>query len=127
MDFVTERLTLGIMPPQLSTISAYHDTRSAFLVIALAVRAFKIERGDYPNDLAELVPEYLSEVPIDPYSDNQPLRYKRQDGDFLLYSVGPDCRDDGGRPWNREPGRESCIRIPAMDSKGDIVYGVECE
>jgi hypothetical protein len=48
--------------------------------------------------LDELVPEFISAVPIDPM-DIQPLRYKlNADGTFVLYSVGEDGKDDGGDP-----------------------------
>ena len=42
-----------------------------------------------------LVPEYLSQVPEDPYGDG-PLIYRRTEGEFILYSVGADGEDDGG-------------------------------
>ncbi|MHC4092328.1 MAG: hypothetical protein ACYSVY_18995, partial [Planctomycetota bacterium] len=45
----------------------------------------------------ELVPQYLEAIPSDPYV-GRPLCYRRQDsGDYLLYSVGPNEIDDGGR------------------------------
>ena len=48
--------------------------------------------------LDALVPRYLEQVPADPFSPKQGLRYKRVDGRFMLYSVGPDGTDDGGSP-----------------------------
>ena len=48
---------------------------------------------------------YLNALPDDPYSDG-PLRYQRRGDDFVLYSLGGDFDDDGGKqhpkhPWNR--------------------------
>jgi hypothetical protein len=48
-----------------------------------------------PDQLSELVQDYLPAVPIDPF-DGQPIRYRRTDDGFLLYSVGADRTDDGG-------------------------------
>ena len=45
--------------------------------------------------LAELVPAWLPAVPLDPFS-NRPLVYRITTNSFLLYSVGPDGKDDQG-------------------------------
>jgi hypothetical protein len=45
--------------------------------------------------LAELAPSYLETVPVDPF-DGQPLRYRTQGAGYVLYSIGPDLKDDGG-------------------------------
>ena len=39
---------------------------------------------------------YLDYMPFDPCA-GAPLRYVPQGDDYLLYSVGPDGRDDGGQ------------------------------
>ena len=51
--------------------------------------------------LADLVPDYLSEVPQDPFS-GKPLLYRRNAKGYVLYSVGLDGRDDGGQPMDQE-------------------------
>jgi hypothetical protein len=40
--------------------------RARSLIVALACQAFRVEKGHSPADLAELVPAYLSAVPLDP-------------------------------------------------------------
>lgn len=67
------------------------------LVAALAVRAWTAEHGAPPESLRQLCPGLLSGVPRDPF-DEQPLRYRLVDGRPRLWSIGPDNRDDGGRP-----------------------------
>ena len=42
--------------------------------------------GALPDDLSELVPRYLPEVPADPY-DLQPLRWDK--AKRVVYSIGP--------------------------------------
>ncbi len=62
---------------------------------AYALAAWHAEKGNYPKDLAELIPDYLPRVPIDEFSGG-PLVYKPGDAGYLLYSVGRNGRDDGG-------------------------------
>jgi hypothetical protein len=47
------------------------------------------------------VPKYLDEVPADPF-DGNPLRMSAKDGGVLIYSIGPDGKDDGGAPLDRK-------------------------
>jgi hypothetical protein len=42
-----------------------------------------------------LVPDYLPKVPLDIFN-NQPLVYRPEPGGAVVYSVGPNLRDDGG-------------------------------
>jgi hypothetical protein len=63
------------------------------LLADLAVRVYRLERGELPPDLDALVPSILKTVPIDPYG-GQPLTYHKLANDRQLYSVGPDGDDD---------------------------------
>ena len=63
--------------------------------ILLALKAYKREKGYLPERLSELVPKYLSKIPIDPF-DGQPLRYSREGQ--VIYSVGRILRDLGPPP-----------------------------
>jgi len=65
-------------------------------IVALAVERFRHEHGRWPNSLAELVPSKLSKIYTDPY-DGQPLRYRKNKEGVVIYSVGPDKIDDGGK------------------------------
>ncbi|MCD4825006.1 MAG: hypothetical protein K8S55_10375 [Phycisphaerae bacterium] len=64
--------------------------------VALALAAHKAEKGAYPQKLAELSPAYLKTIPADRFS-GKPLIYKTQDKGFLLYSVGRNLKDNGGK------------------------------
>ena len=74
-------------------------TLENLLMADLAIRLFVHDHGQPPNRLGELVPEYLLEVPIDLFSQ-QPLLYRPDGGEFVLYSTGRDGRDDGGKFGN---------------------------
>jgi hypothetical protein len=63
---------------------------------ALAVERFRRAKGQWPEKLTDLVPAYLTAVRMDPF-DGQPLRFKKQNEGAVIYSVGADGQDDGGR------------------------------
>jgi hypothetical protein len=67
----------------------------------LALELFRREHGQWPTGWQDLVPEYLAAIPADPFSKSS-LIYRRQGDSFLLYSVGPDGRDDGCRLSSKE-------------------------
>jgi hypothetical protein len=72
----------------------------ALLRARVAMERHRLEHGNWPQDLAALVPAYLAEVPVDPM-DGKSIRYdvKRR----VIYSVGKDFVDDGGEAPS-EPG-----------------------
>ena len=77
--------------------AATAETRRRIIVTAIALERFRQKHGAYPQTLAALVPEFLKAAPVD-FMDGQPLRYRLTgDGHFVLYSVGLDCVDNGGK------------------------------
>ncbi len=71
---------------------------------ALAIERYRLATGRVPEKLEELVPQYLKEVPIDPF-DGNPIRYRRTEPGYLLYSILGDG-DNGGKekqPKSSEP------------------------
>ena len=55
--------------------------------------AYHADHGDYPEQLTALAPAYLKTIPQDLFS-GQPLHYQRGENAYLLYSVGPNMKDD---------------------------------
>jgi hypothetical protein len=62
---------------------------------ALAMERFHLANGRWPGKLDELVPQYLSNVPVDPY-DGAPLRMSRKGSAVIVYSISQDKVDQGG-------------------------------
>ena len=62
----------------------------------LAIERYRRMSGDWPSSLEALVPTQLKQVPLDPY-DGKPLRYRLRSGGVVVYSVGPDLKDDDGK------------------------------
>lgn len=87
-----------IIPPGTKAAMAFRrcqaETRCA--IVALAAERFRVANGRWPETLAELTAKYLPEVPLDPF-DGAPLRYRKTPEGALVYSVGPDGKDDGGK------------------------------
>jgi ABC-type transport system involved in multi-copper enzyme maturation permease subunit len=87
-----------LMPAGMKVDQAFLRSR-AYLrtaIVALAVERYRREHGRWPATLTELVPSKLANIPVDPY-DGQPLRYRRNTDGVVIYSVGPDKTDDGGK------------------------------
>ena len=84
--------------------------RERLLATELALRCYQLQQGHPAARLAALATNYLSHLPEDPFS-GQPLIYRVQGTYWLLYSVGVDGVDDGGRPVGR-----------GLISKGDLFF-----
>jgi hypothetical protein len=98
---------LKLLLPSLQRISDAERRRHAnvrCMAVALAVERYRRKHGEWPESLAKLVPELLKEVPADPF-DGRPLRYRQGEDGVVVYSVGPDGRDDGGRFDRENPTR----------------------
>ncbi|MCK4400987.1 hypothetical protein KAW08_01630 [bacterium] len=63
--------------------------------IGLGLKIYKAKYGTYPESLAKLVPDILEEIPSDPFTEKNLVYRKSKDG-FVLYSLGPNMKDDGG-------------------------------
>ena len=72
------------------------DAAMRMLITEFAIRLFRNDHQRLPASLDELVPAYLTNVPLDPF-DGQRLRYKVSETGFDVYSVGLDGTDDGGQ------------------------------
>ena len=73
--------------------------------LAFALAAYRADRGAYPAKLADLTPKYVAEVPKDIFNAAE-LHYRQEGGGYLLYSVGPNGKDDGGKGLDdRKEGR----------------------
>ena len=64
--------------------------------IAIALKRYKKEVGSYPEGLSSLAPKFIAELPMDNFS-GKPYLYKPVGQGFVVYSLGKDGRDDGGK------------------------------
>lgn len=107
-------LTYLIMPSERAgLLRAFRYTASLDVArTALALVLYKKTHGSYPDRLDNTVPHFINEIPADTFS-GKPLVYKKSDNGFILYSLGPNMKDDDGALL------EDTVN---MDAKGDIVW-----
>lgn len=72
------------------------ETENDMRQLALLLAAYRAEEGEYPERLEQLAPKYLAELPQDPYGE-EAYRYRRLEAGFIVYSMGENGRDDGGK------------------------------
>ncbi|HOF88795.1 MAG TPA: hypothetical protein PLZ36_11945 [Armatimonadota bacterium] len=115
------------LPERAAFTHVHADVQDHLLLVTLALRAYRLEHGRHPASLSALVPDYLSAVPRDAFAMAGPPRYSLTTTGYLLYSVGPDGRDDGGVPSmdGQEPPKTG--RRLYAGSSGDLVAGVNVQ
>ena len=102
---------LHVMMPALSRVTTIDVRAAAQLRTAqagLAIERYRLAAGKLPDTLAELIPAYLDAVTKDPF-DGKELRYKQLDTGFVVYSIGEDGSDDGGK---EKPRKRSGSDVP---------------
>jgi hypothetical protein len=77
------------------------------LLLASAVLAWRAAHGVWPKTPGPAI----GAVPADPF-DGRPLRYRREPQGFVIYSVGPSGRFDGGTTRVRPSPKEILFRYP---------------
>lgn len=89
------------------------NARLRLMTAELALRCYQANEGRVAQSLDQLVPKYLQRVPEDPFS-HRPLVYRPTGTNWLLYSVGIDRVDDGGKPVQHT--------VSGSVQKGDLFY-----
>ncbi len=78
--------------------AAMMQTATDQAALACALERFRLSTGQFPEKLDALAPRFLPRLPNDIIT-GESLKYRRtDDGRFVLYSVGWNEKDDGGRP-----------------------------
>ncbi len=102
-----------VFEPARAQLTAMEAVQS-ILRTEIALYRYKLRRGGFPSALTDLVPTYVRrDAIIDPFTGKS-LHYRLLTvrGSYVLYSVGPDLKDDNG----------TASRMPSH-SPGDIVAG----
>lgn len=75
--------------------TALHEADIQLCRVGLGLVVYKAENGIYPELLNELTPDILDEIPLDPFTGKS-LAYRKLTSGFILYSLGPNLKDDEG-------------------------------
>lgn len=96
-EMLTTAMIAALSPAFYATLEA-QDRGTATLELtqlAAALAVYRAEHGEYPERLDELVPDILPKLPADRFHD-KPVVYHRDADGYLLYTCGPNGKDDGG-------------------------------
>ena len=126
--------SLMVAGDNLGFSAARENTQLNLMLLRLALQTYRAENGRYPASLDQLQGAILQKIPTDDFNDNKPYRYTLKNGQYRLWSVGPDGVDDGGKalgfpsspagiprtPTSKLPWQN---HLPSMlpDAKGDVV------
>ena len=106
-------------PPKLIFRTAQRQTQLELARVACALERYRLADGGVPEALDALTPTYLASVPPDLITGG-PLQYRRDADDrYLLYAVGWDGQDHGGRG-----GRTAKSGPTSPESQRDWVWPV---
>jgi hypothetical protein len=90
-----ELLLLGRFPG-IPTWFGMHQANLRTAIVALAVERYRLDQQGWPESIDQLIPGYLEKTPADPFA-NGPIQLRRLPDGLVIYSVGFDRIDDGGR------------------------------
>ncbi len=76
------------------------------ILTAIALELYHHREGKWPTNLDELVPRYLPAVPLDRITGDD-IKFVIKNDRPVVYSVGMDRQDDGGRTSTKRDERES--------------------
>lgn len=72
--------------------------------LAVACERYRMKRGQWPEALDEVAPEFIDRVADDPFGESA-LRYRRTEDGIVIYSVGSDGKDDHATLDRQHPQR----------------------
>lgn len=97
---------------------ARHTTEWRGVRIMVAIELYRqAHKGQYPSGLHDLVPDYLAQLPKDPYNDQDFIYRVGQDEPYYLYVVGVNKQDDGGVEYYGGPkhGGPDIVVVPGPE------------
>ncbi len=108
----------GLLMPALNAIIGAEERSNLgrqMEQVAFALAAYRADRGQYPETLDALVPNYIAEAPDDTFAEKPtPIRYERTADAWRMWSVGNNGIDDGGRNQNDDPKGDDWVLEPAV-------------
>ena len=102
--FTRHQLLSATMLPALGAVprkGAIGQVAADQAALACALERYRIAHGQFPDKLDALAPDFISTLPHDVITGD-PYKYQRTAENFLLYSVGWNETDDGGKVGRKE-------------------------
>ncbi len=82
--------------PRLSRVQARHEATLDLMQMGIMIEQHHAREGSYPENLDAIAPDLGGDLPVDPFT-GEAYQYCLSEDGFLLYSVGQNLSDDGGR------------------------------
>jgi hypothetical protein len=114
-DSLLSLLTHSYIHADVSQVRA--QTRRDLSRLGYALVAYRAVHTKYPATLNALAPDYLSTLPVDRFV-NQPLIYAPQEHGFLIYSIGANGKDDGGKSGGPGSPDDVSLEVPTKIGVG---------
>ncbi|MGF1578328.1 MAG: type II secretion system protein [Gemmataceae bacterium] len=111
-------ILLCLLFPTVSRIQQAHERVEQLHTnarVAFALAAYRKDNGNYPKKLTALTPKYLPKRPRDVFSGKD-LVYRCNGDRYLLYSIGINEKDEGGRSYEDDPPGDD-LRVQMSDRK----------
>jgi len=119
-EIVKGNLLLEILMPGIGNVNRISFAAKAGFestLVIIGLLRYSQDKGFYPESLEQLAKAgYIKEVPIDPWSDKA-LIYRKTGDNFILYSVGRNFVDDGGKVIRTQEGQ-----VRRWAEEGDWVF-----
>lgn len=111
-------IALLISPSEIICVAEHRgQTKMRLVKTAVALERYRKALGRFPAKLSALQPRFLKKLPVDLFTE-KPFHYKPAKRSYLLYSVGPNGKDDGGKPLDADsPGNEDDIAVRVKPAK----------
>ena len=90
--------------------SAVDKSKSDLRTIGVALDSYYVDFNTYPRNLFMVSTPiaYLVSVPKDPFTKSSYMKYVKKDKDFLIWSIGPDLKNnDGSAKYQGTQGEKS--------------------
>ena len=118
------------LAPSLSrSMQSYYEMRARIMAAraAVAIQLLRLDGSPLPDTANEIPESVRSRWPVDPFR-GKPLKYERRDDGFVVYSVGGDCVDSGGRTLEEMQSENGNLAARSLSSglefSGDVVIRV---
>ncbi len=81
------------------------ETRIRQARIACVIQRYALTEKALPSSLNQVLPHYLERIPVD-IVNGEPMRYRSNGKDYVLWSIGWNEKDDGGEAYSGEQSPE---------------------
>lgn len=99
-----------------------HKAMLHVALVLIGAERYRLANDRWPEATGDLVPRFLTEAPIDPFS-GAPILLKRVGDGLVVYSVGPNGRDDGGaldRRFRPDTNQDWGLRLWDLDQRHSL-------